>query len=425
MSTTLLRLAAATALVGAIVVSVAPHATSYVSLSAVVNAPLVPVTAPFSGTLEEPSKAVSRPVTEGDRLLVLRDVLGEDSELRALEGTLRETQADGKSLIRQEKDLLELKATLEKRQTARISSRMDWFDASIDEARADVVKSEAEVAAAEERLQRVSELSKRGATTSTEVLGAETELLKAKAEVARKQAVVRRLGVERTALEGDSAVDLTYSGMEQIEYRLDEIAVRLADINARKARHAARVTSIYSQIDDWSEEVERRRTFEPQIAATGLVWEASGRANTSVAAGETIASVLDCTHRFVEVVLPERHFENIAPGSDALVQLKGSRETFRAKVLATYGSAARPNRAMQAASPRIEIPEGLRIIVGLGAADVTKEEVARSFCDVGRTAEVRFALADDSITSRLMHALSGSFSALQRKVAALPSLLAG
>ena len=57
-----------------------------------------------------------------------------------------------------------------------------------------------------------------------------------------------------------------------------------------------------------------------------------------------------------------------------------------------YGSGARPNRNMQAAQQRIETPTGLRVIVVMGKVDVSDPAVAKGFCDVGRAAEVHFAM---------------------------------
>ena len=85
----MMRLSAATLLAGAAVATMAPHLTSYISSSAVVNAPLLSVRAPFDGLLDETSRAFANAVAPGELLLRLEGERQDQDALAAVQAEIR------------------------------------------------------------------------------------------------------------------------------------------------------------------------------------------------------------------------------------------------------------------------------------------------------------------------------------------------
>jgi multidrug resistance efflux pump len=407
MPITLLRVLIAIILLVVVGFTVAPYATSYVSTAAVVNAPLISISAPFSGIIVQPTKPVSAIVETGETLIELHNSRSQRGTLQTVQTALGSLSGEIVGLEMQTSDLTQLRAGLIARRDALVAARTAWFIPRLAEATANINRANIAFLKAQRNAQRIDKLVKSGSVTQTNAFDADADLSAATADLAQQQAAFDQLQIERDTLNGEMGIDLTSNGFEQIEYRLNEIDVRLADINARLLERQAQRSGLKNQITTLGLEALRQERFSPDVTTSGIIWEASAREGATVAVGQNIAMVLDCSRRFLEVQLPERHFENIPTGTTATVQLKGSAERFKAEVLAAYGSGARPNREMQAASPRIKTKDGFRVIVGLGGADLKDSIAAGSFCDVGRTADVRFELHQDSFLSRVSRLFEG------------------
>ena len=393
--------------------SLRPQLTSYVSTSALVNAPLINISAPFNGSIETASMPVARPINEGETLFVLENARSQRMALQTLKSELGAISGQISGLERQMEELEELKEVLISRREAKIEARRKWFTPKLEETRWSIAKAEADFERATDVYARLTTLAEKGNAREFDLIDARARKATAKAELAGAKAMLRRMEIEEQTLDGAVGVDMTSDDLEQIEYRIDEIAIRNADIDARLLGLQTRRAGLKTEISRASIESSRQEKFMPIATTSGIVWNASPGKGTPISDGEQIVEILDCSRRFLEVVLPERHFEKVPAGTKAWVKLKGSSKTFAAEVVATYGSGARPNRAMQAASPRIEIDDGIRVIVSrMGSADLTSYEVVRSFCDVGRAAEVRFDM-DESLSDRLVslfYSLTGQTS---------------
>lgn len=395
MRMTIMRVSLAAVLLLAAAASLKPYLTSYVSSSALVNAPLVTISAPFNGLVEQGSPRVAEPVGAGQTLFVLRNSRSQQAEVQSLRAEVGEISGEIAGLRMQMGDLDELSATLKERRDAKIAARQEWFGPRLDEARWEVARSDAEFERARGIHDRIRRLEERGNASRVEMIEAQADLDRARADLNQKKSALRRLEVEESTLDGARGIDLSSSDLEQIEYRIDEIAIRRADIDGRLLGLEARMAALQTQIRSVALESARQELFAPIAPNAGVVWNASPRSGAAVSGGDQVVEILDCSRRFLEVVLPERHFERVPAGTRAWVRLRGSTQAFSAEVLASYGSGARPNRATQAAGPRIDAPEGIRVIVGLGDVDMTSRAVARAFCDVGRAAEVRFDMQEN------------------------------
>ncbi|MFC4730826.1 HlyD family efflux transporter periplasmic adaptor subunit [Salipiger abyssi] len=395
-------MSAAAVLVGAVATAVAPHATNYISTSAVVNAPLVPISSPFEGIVETPSPGPARFIRAGELAFELRKMSKESAGLRSLKSELSSLSGEIEGLEMQRERLEQLKQELLERRDQQIAARSAWYETRLLEARAELDRAEGALHRVIASSDRAERLAARDRLSESDLIEAQGELAEAKAVVAGREATLKRLEVERDFLAEGDVIDTSTNDIDAIAYRLDEIAVRDAELATQLMGRSTRREALLHEISGMQIEQTKNEEFRPTSATDGIVWESSPRAGANVTTGEQVLKILDCTRRFLEFELPERHFEKIVPGTEVSVRLKGAEKPFTGKIFAAYGGGSRPNRNMQAAQPRITTPNGLRVIVTIPKPDLEDENVARAFCDVGRSAEVRMNIPSGSVASEWM-----------------------
>ncbi|MEL6915493.1 MAG: HlyD family efflux transporter periplasmic adaptor subunit [Pseudomonadota bacterium] len=368
----------------------APHALNTISESAVVNAPVVSIKAPFDGVL------VDRPRRKGDAIpaqtsIVAFEARHEDrGELERLAARADYLGEEQRALRAEISELRALDGELARRADVVLSVASDVL-------RLDQAVLESRVVAARHRLafladegERLERLNETGAVSVTRVeearadIRAQQGLLEGlEIELARAGRQIR--AVEEGALPAFGSEDGSYA-----RQRRDEIAIRIADLETRAALAGAEVRRVAAEQVALAAHIDARSVFAPRSDAGALAWTASPTADSPVARGDEILQVLDCSRRFLEVTLPETRFEAIDVGETAWVRLRGSEDAFVAPVESVQGAGATVQTGRVAAQPPLTTQGNYTLVLRLPAADVSDADVATRFCDVGRTAQVRF-----------------------------------
>ena len=384
------RVLAGGACLGAALMILAPHMTSYVSRAAVVNAPIVSIKSPFDGVLTSAALAPATPVPPASAIVELHASRSSRTELARLESRIRTLALEEASIAIEIDALTGLDAEL----VARME-RVSELAGGVLRSRIDGLRGE--LAAARERQDRlgrdalrIGRLSASGSAAPAQAENAESLAIEAGGEVIRLAAAVdqttRELaGVADGVLPGLGTEDGSYARQRQ-----DEVAIRLADLRGRKSRISAQRAGYIEEAGALRQEADRFDRFAPELPNGAVVWSATPARGAAITAGDEVLQLLDCSRRFVEVFVRESAFEAIRPGDTARVRLRGSAEVFRATVEAVRGAGSQPDTGLLAAKPE-QVSEGsLSVRLRLEAVDVTRDGAATNFCDVGRTAEVRF-----------------------------------
>ena len=415
-----LRLSAAALVLGAAAVTLAPHATSYVATSAVVNAPVILIRSPFDGVVATPSADIAAPVGAGAPLLVLRADRADRSGLAALEAERRTIAGEQESLARLSDELTALAADLAARRASHISEYGAWVAARAEAAEAQEAEARIRLSQVRADLERSSRLARSGSVAESLMEDDRADAEAAEMALVRARADRHAIELEGQAMAAGVVLDDAGGGLAQITYRLDEIAIRQAEIARQSIELGARAEAVAGQIATLSHRAEAQESFAPDAGAAGVIWKASPPRDSAVMTGDEVVRLLDCSRRFIEVSIPERHFERIRAGSPASVQLKGAAGWFTAEVEAVRGAGGRFDRpALAAVVPQDDNYE-LSVLVRLPAADVGQPEVAQAFCDVGRSADVRFGRSADDLGRPLRRA----WEALTQRAAALQAWMA-
>lgn len=387
----ILRLSAASLLTGAAVITVAPHITHHISTTAMVNAPLIRISAPYDGRVAVPSAAKATVPPADEALLEVVAEGAEAGEVEELAARLTTVRARERALARQVERLERMQVELRRRMERHLTIAGRWAQAERRRAQAATRASVARQARLTTELARARRLSERGVVTDSELdeTRARAEVLAA--DLARRRAEEAALEAQAEALLKGVPIDAGDGGGLDLRRRLDDLRLRLVDLRGRRAEARGRLAALETQLEAARAALKARRSFRPMASAGRVVWRPSPDPGTPVSREQVLLELLDCRRRFVEVALPERHFERIRPGDPASVQLKGGAERFEARVEAIGGAGTWRRNAALAAAPRAEAGSGeLHAVLRLRPADVSRPEVAATYCDVGRSAQVRF-----------------------------------
>ncbi|MBS0125366.1 HlyD family efflux transporter periplasmic adaptor subunit [Thetidibacter halocola] len=385
-----LRLAVGLLVLSGAAITTAPHVLNTISESAVINAPVLSVKAPFDGVLIAGDRRRGDPIAPGQTMVSIaasRIQRAELERLKAREATLTEhVLALSAEILRLE--ALDVSLADRSEQIRRIAFDVLVLERDALLGRVGAADRRAANLAAEadrfERLEQVGAVAgNRAGDIRTEAAIAADERRALGAELARAERQIR--AVEGGALPAFGSEDGAYA-----QQRRDEVAIRLADLQTRRAIAAAEQRSTGAELAALGAMLTEEERFAPVAEAGGLAWTPSPSANSPVASGDEIMQVLDCSRRFLEVQIPESHFEHVHPGDTAQVRLKGAQTVFPAEVEAVLGAGALTETGRLAAQPpRTEIGR-LTVVLRLPPADVTDPVIAGRFCNVGRTAQVRF-----------------------------------
>ena len=388
-----LRLITAGTLLLAVGAIILPRVTSYVSTSAVVNAPLIIVRSPINGRIVHPSARVADSVASGAPLVRIEGDRADRSLVSELTARHRGLDAEIAALLREITTLEELSLDLRTRERRHRQHGLRWQAARMNELSAETRRAEASRQEVAQRLERTRQLVEKGGISRALLDREQAEFAAKTADVARLAAQTEAQRIDGQALQDGINLESNAGEGSYARQRLDEIAMRQADLRTRAVRAQAAFKSVEIRLADASRDLAATEVFSPASASAGVVWRASAAVGSEVLVGDEIVKIVDCDRRFIEVSVSERHFESIVPGTHAQVRLRGSTESFEATVDAVMGSGAKTDQAELSSRPP-QVPAGqLRVFIQLAPADLSgraRAETAAAFCDVGRTAEVRF-----------------------------------
>jgi multidrug resistance efflux pump len=405
-----MRVIAALALGAAVIWATAPYATSYVSSQAVVNAPLNTVLSPMQGHITQRSPSVGTGVAAGTPLVMV-EIEERNRRYLAELGARRALQDE--SLASIDSEIAKL-TSLSEVMTARIRNyrerMLERLAAETREAEAELAAAQAMSDNAEATLKRAEFLVDQGHATAMRVEADTAARAEAEAEVSRLSARLERVGIEIAAVEAGVFVQEGWNDVPYSQQRIDGIDLSLATLATERRRIAGERTALGGQISVERQLIAGRESFTPTAPSAGVIWKQSGAVGETVVPGDVLVQMVDCDARFLEVTLAERHFGSIVPGDLAWVRLKGGSEAVTARVTGVLGAGAKFDHPRLAASVSEAKPDQLRVLISLRDAGIDGEP--GGFCNVGRTAEVRFERRDMGVLRGMAQAVGAQLLSL-------------
>ncbi len=389
-----MRIASAVFILTAVANLLWPRATGFVSTYAVVNAPVITVRAPINGVVLQASPGMAASVSRHDVLFDMRATFDSRTQLARLIGERTAKAAQVSALKAEELSMKDTLAALRQREAQEIRSEIAFLNARLDEEAAIRQMHTAQSARAEYHLDRLTQLSSRGTVPEKEMRDAQFRLAEIAALISASDARRTALQIEVAAINETLPSPGGTGRRHGARDRFDDMTLLLNDIRTRRRTAEGELAGLETALERLSAEHDEFSRFQPVASSNGVIWTASRTEGASVTLGSDLFQVLDCDRRFLEVVFAERSFEVIPPGTPARVQLRGSGETFQARVVSRHAAGGAVQSAVDAAVLEQHVDGGVKVFLALDAPDTSDPDVAAAFCDVGRTAEVRIRNAD-------------------------------
>lgn len=396
------RLVLALVIFGTAVAVMIPRVAYYRSINAVVSGRLTYFLAPVEGRVVGQVPDVGDWVDAQDMLVHLRN-------FRLNHGVLFE--------LITEHDSLESRVSALDKQMALARGYFDdfqartaeWQHAAIEALDGEYTQVDYEKKAAMARetalqaqLSRVQSLLASGHTTQKELDDTTADLEWQRNEIQSLAAKLDYLHILRGQIEEGVFVASSRFGTPYYEQRGDELKIRLLDLQAQKIEAEARMKRISKQIEKEQARLDQEGEAIIKASFEGVVWEVNASSDREMLLGEELLSLLDCNSTFLDVLVPERRYEDIRIGDEIQYRLSGETEFRTAHVQGRRGAVATVRNKTLAAQVTSDSTDAFRIEADLG--DLTLER--RDFCNVGRRAEVRFntdiSLANGSIRDNLL-----------------------
>ncbi|HJU33428.1 MAG TPA: HlyD family efflux transporter periplasmic adaptor subunit [Hyphomicrobiaceae bacterium] len=353
------------------------------STEAVINARLITLRSPIEGEVG-PIAAVTAgsQVNPGTVLVNVANVRADRGRLDDLRRLVDELESDIKTLQVRRADLAALQTDLRQQTRAFRAARMDQLKARIAEIGSDITAAEAKLEEAQQSLTRARSLDATGSGTKVSLEKARRDATVAQETLLSLGHRRKSLDIELAALDSGIYVGDSYNDRPQSLQRADDIALRLNELDADIGHRQARLALLRTELAGERERYAERSTARLTSPVVGSVWEVMTAPGESVARGQDLVRLLDCSGLVVTATVGETAYNNLRIGDRARFRFRGDGKSYEGRILGLTGVAtAAANLAIQ---PSALAKEPYRVTVGV-------PELAKAAqCDVGRTGRVTF-----------------------------------
>jgi multidrug resistance efflux pump len=383
----LTRIAVAILLVGLGLWAFAPFAAYRISSSAFINSEVMRITAPIPGYLSNDLPQKGKYIGAPETLTLIKSYAEDRQRLLEMEGQQAAAKSRAAFARKQLAEIASLDELLQQRMKAYGEAMKSRLMLEIAETTAEHAGCLAEARYRRDIGSKMRTLSETGITSeirSAEVLALQ-EATTTKCEMAAAR--LDKLKAELKAMENgvylrDAANDVPYTQQQR-----ERLFLRRQELEQAVNENDVRATQLAGDIAAEQRRVASLGKFDTTLPADTVVWAVGASPGSVVVQGQAVLDLTDCKHRFVAVQLPEREFESIKPGDQALIRLIGGDERRVGYVRQIMGSAARSDDRLFAAQVPSASHGNITVEVSLPAEADTGD---RSYCDIGRLAEVRF-----------------------------------
>jgi multidrug resistance efflux pump len=317
------RLLLALLLVGAAAAGVLHHRMTLATGHAVVSAHTLPVRAPIGG---EVTDLAGEPGAELPAALAFARIENTRADRTRLLDAKQErdrAQVEVGALIGQIRALEDLAADIRARGAAHREVFAEEAAAWLGEAEALRAAALARATRAGQDSARALELARGGHASPAARDRAEAEL-----EAARREAEaqgMRILALQRQAAAARLGLFTQpgQSGAAYAEQRLDEIALRRAELARQASQQQAALARAERRLAEERELHEARRSAVVTPPGGLILWRLHTQAGQRVLPEEVLAELVDCRSAFLLATVPQNALPHLPPGSTARLRLAG------------------------------------------------------------------------------------------------------
>jgi multidrug resistance efflux pump len=360
-----------------------------VSIAGVVNAPLITVVSQLDGHVAGDVMQRGAALRAGETIATVVNQHADNRTAMDLKGALNEAHQQLAALRANIDDLNRLKADLEKRSQNYRAAWIDHVTKAVTEEEAVLASARVLTRQTADALKRGTSLVAKGAVSVANFDDLSYVHQRARSTEAQAEATLaRRQSDLVSAKAGIVLSDGNWSDVPYSSQRLDEINIRLAELDKDKAVLTAKIAEIEAK--HAAEEARIARLSREPLAAPvdGVVWRSTIATDAAVVRSAPLMEIVDCTHVYVEATARERFFESLQAGRQVRVQLAGSNKEIPGIIREVVGPGAALTTTSNVAVMRHSTGTEAQLIVDLDRSAMPP--TAGSMCNVGRSATVYF-----------------------------------
>jgi multidrug resistance efflux pump len=363
-----------------------------VSDTAVVTTQRIVVRAPIEGYAERISTRVGSQIAKGEVLGQVDNPRVDDQRFAALSAQVAPARPPTAR-----DSLIQLKLGLRRR----VEEHRTASQARVAGLRAEAQRSLAAFEAAEKEAQlefdRKLRLSHDGVTSAAELDKVRTALTVATERAAAQRGRLASLQAEAAAIEKGV---LAESGANDVAYsmqRVDEIDLRLAELNRTIALAQAEAEAAAAQLAAEERRLTLMRSAVLTAPQAGIVWKLGASDGERLAPGDPVVETVDCGSGFILAGISQKSLSRIALGSAVHFRLAGETSDRTGHVVSVSGDRA-DDRGLAA------LPSGAD-----GSEATARIQIANpdpKECLIGRSARVMIPAPGDGLLRQALSRLS-------------------
>ncbi|MGG6265223.1 HlyD family secretion protein [Leptolyngbya sp. AN03gr2] len=354
------------------------------SRSAYINAEVVSVKLPISGTLQLNSLQPGQQLTAGTKLGEVRNP--RNAELEIKRNQLRsQIQLNQKQLITirqtiadQLQQIGQFKVESQSGQRLEVNSAQN----QVQQLSSELDKAKYEAKSAQADADRYRVLLEEGATSAALAEKNQAQANQAWAMVnsakARLDQAIQQLTAAESGLQIGGSRTLSYSEIRQRELQTD-----IAELQRQLSTVQTQLNSAINELKEIEPQIKLNQSAEVKSPFDGTIWSVDAKPSEFVNAGAPIVRVMNCANVWVDAFFSEADSHYLAPGMMLPVKISGG-QTLQGKVESIRGGTGRRVGQDVAIAPPTSLRQQVSVRIAIPSATLPPQQ----FCFVGRTVEV-------------------------------------
>lgn len=321
------------------------------SNNAVVSANVASVRVPMDGYVSNLRVEVGATVSKGEAIGYIQDPRTDQQALidlhQSAERALIETNADGQ--LRQH--LLQERRSLEGREGEYLQASTAHLEQMEREQRQRVASKQALRNELRMQLERDQKLYQQGIISRAELDAMERQYSVADHDGSAERDALNAAHSATVASGHGILLDSGSNGQSYSQQRIDEIDMRLAEVNRTIVEGRNEVKLMQQTLADQSSNFELKRSATLQSPVDGVVWKLIANDGEEVQKGDKVVQLVDCKSAFVVAAIPQNRVPDIQIGGVAKFRLSGETADRYGTVSSVTGERNERTDAALAAAP--------------------------------------------------------------------------
>ena len=394
------KIALALGLLGAGVYAMLDDRFSLSTEHGVVSAYTVGLRSPIAGQLADPHLAPGATVTAGDLLAVVEDGRADRQRLVDLRALRDRAGAELAAAETAREALHAMAEDLRARVALHQEVALAWYASQMAEAERQLAGAEARLLRDRQALERKAQLLAGGFSTRAEMDAARGEHDISLRTLEAQRQHLATLQTQQAGVARGVFVESGHVGFNYAQQRQDEVTLRLADLTRSITSLRADLWAAEARLAAEEARVMQQAQADLPSPTGGLVWRVLAQQGERVAAGDTVAEVMDCSAAFVLAAVPQDRAAEVQVGGMARFRLSGESRERRGRVQAVLGEGSVAAERNLAALPSRPAQGAALVRVALSPPQPGEA----GGCPVGRSARLVLPTGEGGLFGRMLAA---------------------